>query len=433
MIRKEIWGRIIRDFHQKDLPELIERETKIDYEIPINRVISIIGPRRAGKTYLMFQTIKQLSEKIGRERVLYVNFESDLLFGCEMNDLRNMIETYYEIYPENRKKKVFIFLDEIQNVNGWELFVRGAIDEENTQFFVSGSSSRLLSKEIATQLRGRTITYSVYPFGFREYLRAKKFEIKKYPSSYEKSKLMNLLKGYILSGGYPEAVLYEREKILREIWDVTIYRDVVERYGIKNVKVLRLLIKGLKSSLYFSVHKFYNYLKSLGITVSKNTLYLYMHYLEDALILYSLRKYSPSYKEVEQSMPKIYLVDNGLLTVEEYQGEGRLMENLVLMQLIRQGFKANTDLFYYKSNDSEVDFIIKEGLKMKQLIQVTYASSKDEIDKREINALVKAGDELRCKNLLAITRDYEGNIKVANKMIKCQPLWKWLGAGEIQT
>lgn len=430
MIKREIWGRTIRDFHQKELPELIERETRIDHEIPINRVISIIGPRRAGKTYLMFQTIRQLLKEIEKERVLYVNFESDLLYGCGREDLRNLIETYYEIYPENRKKKAYIFLDEIQNVKGWEIFVRSILDSEKAQVFISGSSSKLLSKEIATQLRGRTITYPVYPFSFREYLMAKKFKIKKYPSSYEKSRLMNLLRGYLFYGGYPEAVLYDK-KILREIWDVTIYRDIVERHGIKNIKVLRLLIKSLKVSLYFSVHKFYNYLKSLGITVSKNTLYLYMQYLEDALILYPLRKYSPSYKEVEQSMPKIYLADNGLLSVEEYQSEGRLIENLVMMQLIRDGSKANSELFYYKSNDSEVDFIIKE-LKVKQLIQVTYASDKDEIEKREIKALIKASNELKCKNLLTITWDYEADIEAENKKIKCLPLWKWLEAREIR-
>lgn len=431
MIKNEVWGRIIRDFHQKELPELIERETTIPLDIPVNRAISIIGPRRAGKTYLMFQTIKELAREIEKERMLYVNLESDLLFGCEREDLRNMIEIYYEIYPENRKKKVFIFLDEIQNVDGWEVFVRSILDSEKTQVFISGSSSKLLGKEIATQMRGRTISYSVYPFSFREYLKAKGFKIKKYPSSYEKSKLMSLLRNYLFYGGYPEAALLEneKEKILKEIWDVTIYRDIVERYGIKNIKVLRLLIKSLKSSLYFSVHKLYNYFKSIGISVSKNTLYLYMQYLEDALILYPLRKFSPSYKDVEQSMPKIYLADNGLLTAEEFQSEGRLMENLIMSHLLRRGYAANTHLFYYRSNGKEVDFILKESEKIKQLIQVTYVSDKNEVDKREIQALIKTSNELKCKNLLIITWDYEGDIEAVDKTIKCLPLWKWLISG----
>jgi hypothetical protein len=313
-------------------------------------------------------------------------------------------------------------------VEGWEVFVRSITDSEDARVFVSGSSSKLLSREIATQLRGRTITHPVYPFSFTEFLRAKKFEVKEYFSSYEKSKLMNLMRDYLFYGGYPEAVMYrnEREKILREIWDVTIFRDIVERHGVKNIKVLRLLIRALKNSLYFSVHRFYNYLKSLGVTVSKNTLYRYMDYLEDALILYPLRNYSTPYKKVEQSIPKVYFVDNGLLSVDEYQGEGRLMENLVMMELIRKGFISGTNLFYYKTQTSEVDFVVKSKSEPTQLIQVTYASDRDEIDNREIKGLLRAGDELGCGDLQVITWEYEGVKEKRGKKIVFTPLWKWL-------
>ena len=428
MVRKEVWGRIIRDFHQRELPRPIKREEELSYRLPVNRVVSIIGPRRAGKTYLMFLAIERLIGEIGRERVLYVNLESDLLYGCGRRDLRDLLETYYEIYPENRRTRVYIFLDEVQAVEGWEIFVRSIIDSEDARVFVSGSSSKLLSKEIATQLRGRTITHPVYPFSFTEFLRARKFEVKEYFSSYEKSKLMSLLRDYLFYGGYPEAVLYreEREKILREIWDVTIFRDIVERHGVKNIKVLRLLIKALKNSLYFSVHRFYNYLKSLGVTVSKNTLYQYMQYLEDALVLYPLRNYSPSYKKVEQSIPKAYFVDNGLLGVDEYQGEGRLMENLVMMELVRKGFIPATDLFYYKTQTSEVDFVVKSKSGPMQLIQVTYASDRDEVDNREIKGLLRAGEELGCRDLVVITWDYGGVEEEGGEKIVFIPLWKWL-------
>ena len=229
-------------------------------------------------------------------------------------------------------------------------------------------------------------------------------------------------------GSYPEVVIYEkeREKILSEILDVTIYRDIIERYAVKNLKALRLTITGLANSPYFSVHKFSNYLNSLGIKVSKNTIYNYVEYLNDAMVVYPLRKFSKSYKEIHQTMPKIYFVDNGFLLIQGIEDIGRFMEGIVFVELIRRGLTINKDLFYYKNNDYEVDFLIKEGIKIKQLIQVTYASDINEIEKREIKAMLKAGNELKCKNLLIITWDYEDEIKVKDKTIKCIPLWRWL-------
>ena len=156
MISRETWGRIIRDFQEFELPELVERDLEVRTDLPVRRAISILGPRRTGKTFLMFQIIKKLLERgIEKSNVLYVNLENDLLLGCELSDLRRMIETFYEIYPESRGQKVYLFLDEVQNVLNWEKFVRAIMDTENIQVFVSGSSSKLLSKEIATALRGR--------------------------------------------------------------------------------------------------------------------------------------------------------------------------------------------------------------------------------------------------------------------------------------
>ncbi len=427
MLNRETWVRIIKDFQEFDLPELVERDIEVETELPIKRVISILGARRTGKTFFMFQCIKKLLEKVEKNRILYVNFESDLLIGCGVSDLRNMIEIFYEIYPENENKKVYLFLDEIQNVHGWEKFVRAIIDSENIQVLVSGSSSKFLSKEIATSLRGRTLPYYIYPFSFKEFLKAKNFEIGKYLSSSQKAKLLNFLEKYI-KGSYPEAVFFEREKerILKEILDVTIYRDVVERFKVKNVKVLKLLLKSLVSSTYFSVHKFYNYLKSLGIKVSKNTIYNYIDYFSDSLILYTLRKYSKSYKEVEQTTPKIYFVDNGLLVINGIESLSRFMENTVFLELVRRNFMPNNDLFYFVSNNKEVDFVLKEKEKITQMVQVCYDVEDFNTKERELNALVKASKELKCNDVLVITWDYEKVEKYKNKKIKFLPLWKWL-------
>jgi len=428
MIDRETWIEIIKDFQESSLPDLIEREKKIDVDIPIKRAISIIGPRRTGKTYFMYQLISNLIRSgIDKSRLLYINLEREPLAICDSADLSRLLNIFYEIYPENLEKKCYIFLDEIQNVENWERFVRTAMDNRDIQIFISGSSSKLLSREISTSMRGRTISEEIYPFSFREFLLARDFKIEKYMSTSKKLTLLNLLNKFLL-GSYPEVVIYEkeREKILSEILDVTIYRDIIERYSVKNIKALRLTITGAANSPYFSVHKFSNYLKSLGIKVSKNTIYSYLEYLNDSMILYQLRKFSKSYKEIYQSIPKLYFVDNGFLLIQGIKHIGRFMEGVVFVELIRRGFKINRELFYYKKNEHEVDFLIREGAEVKQLIQVTYASGRDEIEKREFKSLVKASDEFGCKNLLLITWDYEDEINLDGKTIKCIPLWKWL-------
>jgi len=428
MINREIWIKIIKDFQELEMPVLTDRENEIETEISIKRVISIIGPRRVGKTFLMFQTIKKLLEKkIEKNRMLYVNFESDLLVGCTLLDLRSMLEIFYEIYPENKNRKIYLFLDEIQNVSNWEKFVRAIMDSENAQVFVSGSSSTLLSKEIATSLRGRTLVRYVYPFNFKEFLKAREFKAEKYLSSSQKAKLLNLLEKY-MNSSYPEAIFFEkeREKILKEILNVTIYRDIIERFKVKNIKILKLLLKGLVSSTHFSVHKFYNYLKSLGIKVSKNTIYNYIEYFSDSLILYTLRKYSKSYKEMEQTIPKLYFVDNGFLLVNEIKNLSRFMENAVFLELVRRNFTPNNNLFYFDFNHKEVDFVLRKGEKIAQLMQVCYNIEDFNTRERELNALITASKELKCSNMLVITWDYENLEKYKNKKIIFKPLWRWL-------
>lgn len=424
MITKDKIATVIKDFHEKGVPWLIERDLQIPTEIPIKRVISIIGPRRAGKTYSMFQLIKNLLAKYNITQILYLNFELTMLKSLSSEDLDLILETFYEIYPENRNKKVWFFLDEIQNIEGWERWVRTLL-EEGINVFISGSSSKLLSREIATQLRGRALTYTIFPFSFAEFLRARKIEVKKYMSSREKAIVMKELRDYLNLGGYPEVILYpkEKEKIISEIIETTIYRDVVERYRFKNLKVLRMLISFLVNSATknFSIHKFYNFLKSQGIKVTKTTLYEYLEALKDVFFVFTLHRFSYSLKKIEQTLPKIYLVDNGILYTNGITDKGKLMENLVLTELKRRG----KDIYYW-SNSYEIDFVVREKKKIKQLIQVCYDVTEYETKEREIKGLLKASKELKCKDLVVITWDYEAEEKINRRKIKFIPLWKWL-------
>lgn len=428
MVLRENWAGLIRDFHEKPLPVLVDRKLSIPSELPLRRAISIIGPRRAGKTFSIYLVIKKLHEKgVGVERVLYVNFERTDLAGCNDKDLMDMLEVFFELYPENKGKKVWLFLDEIQNVDAWEKFVRTIIDNENIQVFVSGSSSKLLSKEISTSLRGRTLAYIVLPFSFADYLAVEKVKIKKYFSSSEKSVILNKLSTFLENGGYPEAVLYkkEKEKIIIDIVETTVYRDVVERYKVRNIKLLKLLIKSCinSASREFSIHKFYNFVKSIGLKASKNSLYNYFNALNDVFFVFPVSKFSPSYKKAEQSLPKIHLVDNGILSVNGINDKGRLMENLVFVELARRG--KNTS--YYRSADGkEVDFVVMEQNKPKQLIQVSHSFDDPQTSERETSALLKASKELKCNNLAIITWNIAGEQKIKNKKIKYIPLWEWL-------
>lgn len=430
MINKSIWVDIIKSFSEFQLPELIKREVEVPTEIPIKRAISIIGPRRSGKTYLMFQLIKNLLSNTERTRALYVNFEDERIMHANVSDLTNLLDTFYEIYPQFKKVKVWLFFDEIQNIENWEKFIRRILDNENAQIFVSGSSSKLLAKEIATSLRGRSLTFTLLPFSFREFLTYEKIKLEKYMSSFQISKIKNACRNYLEWGGYPEAVIYKenRNKILNEILEVTLYRDIIERYGIRNVKLLRLLLKSLLTSKEFSAHKFYNFLKSQGIKISKNSLYNYLEYLSDAFLIFPVRKFSFSYKETEQSIPKIYFVDNGLLKVSGAEDEGKLLENIVFIELLRRSsyYKKNQQIYYFKANNKEVDFVIKEGSKINQLIQVSYDVEDYNTKERELKSLIKASKELKCNSLVVVTWDYDAEEKLSGKAIKFIPFWKWI-------
>jgi len=431
MVKKELLGQLILDFHRGPFPPpgLIERDLQVSMEIPLKRAVAILGPRRAGKTYYQFSLVKKLIDnKVPKERILYINFEDPKLIDVSLGDSLELIEVFYEIYPENKKQKVWFFFDEIQNVANWEVFIRGILDKENAQVFISGSSSKLLSREISTSLRGRTLSFLLLTFSFSEILRAKNIQYDKYLCSEEKAMLANYLRDYFSYGGYPEAVLYpqERKKILQDIIEVTIYRDLIERHKIRNTKVIKLMFNYLVKAKEFSIHQFYNFLKSLNIQVSKNSLYNYLEFFNDAFIFFPLRKFSFSLKKLEQSIPKIYVVDNALIELIAGDEKGKKLENLVFLSLLQKGFEPNRDFFYFSSNGGEVDFVIKKGKKIVTLLQCCMDVSDYQTKGRELKSLLKASKTLACSDLKVITYDYQAEERIAGKRIEFIPLWKWL-------
>lgn len=418
------------DFQKRELPSLIERELKTSN---IKKITSIIGPRRAGKTFFMYQKIKELlSNNVSKENMLYLNFEDSRLIDFNFKEIREIVKLHWELYPESTKSDLHIFIDEPQNIKNWEIAIRALYDEEFS-IFLSGSSSKLLSKEIATSLRGRTISYVLLPFSFIELLKMKNliFDIT-HLSSKEKSVLSSLINEYLEFGGFPEVISESdsenKIKIISEYFDLIVYRDIVERYKIKNTQLIRWLIKSLIASFSkeFSVHKLYLILKSQGIKLSKNTLYSYLSMLEDSMFVFFLPKFKHSVRKKEFSINKTYLCDVGFAKLAEIsKDKGKKMENTLFLELTRRR-DALTEIFYWSDGKSEVDFVIKKGMKVKQIIQSCHNIADFDTKKREIMALLKASKELKCKNLLVITEDYKAEELVKGTKIKFVPLWKWL-------
>ena len=431
MISKQTLGQIITDYYQKDLPKGIERELTIDLRLPIQRAITIMGPRRCGKTYYLYSLIRQLrSQGIRKNRTLYVNFENPQWTQADLEDLMQLMEVYFEMYPQCKEEEIWLFFDEIQNIENWERFIRGLLDTQKAHIFLSGSSSKLLSKEIATALRGRNLSYLLLPFSFSEFLKTQGIIYKKYLSSQERSKIQYAMKEYFSYGGYPEAILYskERERIINEIIEVTIYRDLIERHNIRNHKLVKLMFNYLIQAKEFSVHKFYQFLRSLPMRVSKNSLYNYLGFFNDAFLFFPLRKFSFSLKYREQSIAKIFTVDNVFITTILGEDHGKKLENVVFLSLLRQGYELNKHLFYYVTSSglNEVDFLVKDEKETLHLIHVCFDPSHYLTKEREVKSLVQSAKEVHCKNLIVVTFDAEFEEKYEGFNVRFIPLWRWL-------
>ncbi len=435
MSRDTIAG-IIRDFQQRELPELVTRELDIKSVRP-GRAVAIIGPRRAGKTSYLFQLIKALREAGKGGCVVYINFEDDRLFGHRLEDMENILRVFRELNPKTMDEQLFLFFDEVQMVEEWERYIRRLLDTEKAEVYISGSSSRLLSREIATSMRGRSLSYTIMPFSFKEFMEARGTEYGLSLTSKERSAILAALREYLMFGGFPEVVLEEDESIklqlLREFVDVLLMRDVVDRHGVRNVQVLRGMLVKLASSVstQFSVNRYHGQLSSRGIKVGKRTLYEYIDHLEEAFAIIVVKRFGRRLIEVHHSLPKVYPIDMGMITQTEGRSSddlGKYMEATVAIELMRRQNDDPLMEFYYwrEPHGKEVDFVVKHGLYVTKLIQVCYDIGSPDTRRREVKALLKASGELDCEDLLVLTWDHEDVEETDGRTIRFLPLWKWL-------
>ncbi len=411
---------IIKEFNEFKFPKIISRELKIP---ETKKIIALIGVRRSGKTFYFYQLINALLKKgVQKNRILYVNFEDDRILPLKINELNYLLEAYYELYPENKDKEKYFFFDEIHNVEGWELFVRRLYDKENVRIYVTGSSSKLLSKEIATCLRGRHLAYYLFPLSFKEFLKFKNVILEKnYEYSHTRYKIKQLLNEYLNYGGFPEVVYSEKLKqdVLLNYYEMLIYRDLIERYSIRNIVLLKQLSKFLITNIssIFSINAYYKLLKK-EIKISKETIIEYLSYLTDMNLVHFVKLFDYSLRVQQVNPKKVYCIDNGLRNAVAFrfsEDAGKLAENIVFIELMRRGYEV-----YYWKNKREVDFVVKEGHKI-TAINVCYSNT---INEREIEGLYEFNEmhKSRIKELLILTKDIEKE----EGIVKYVPLWKWL-------
>jgi len=431
---KEILHQKLIDALDRRLPAFTRREVRLP-AIP-GKALAVIGMRRSGKTTFLWQCMAdRLGAGAPRDSLVYLDFEDDRIAGIQASDLSWLVEDYFLLKPGFRKAGSVTFLfDEIQTVPGWEKFVRRLMDTEKVEIVLSGSSARLLSREVATSMRGRALEVLVHPFSFREMLR----HTGALPggpwedlSSAVHSDLNHRLNRYLTVGGFPEAINApdpDRYALLRGYADLVALRDIIDRHGVTNPVALRWMQRHLlaNAAAMFSVQKIYNDLRSQGIAVGKDTLHTYLGYLEDAFLVRAISLHSGSERQRMVNPRKAYPVDPGFIPVYDRTGRhnlGHALETAVLIELERRGRAVS----YVRTKEGlEVDFLSIAPAQRPELIQVCVDISGQTVMERETRALLAAAKEVPDAELLLLTLDPTPPARPLPKPVMWKPAAAWL-------
>ena len=425
MKKKQLLKQIIRDFHLSENFDVKPRN--IQPPIDTKKIITLIGVRRCGKTSIFYHMINQLIEKIEKTKILFLNFE-DERFELNSDELDLILQAYMELYPSYKLSECYFFFDEIQNIPNWEKFIRRMYDTISKNIFITGSNSKLLSSEIATSLRGRTLNFEIFPLSFKEYLSFKDVEVDFY-SSKSLAFIKNAQESFLKNGSFPEILFLEEiyaNKTLQEYFNVLLYKDLAERYNITNTVALKFFLKRIISSStkQISINKIFNELKSSGIKIGKNTLYEFLEYVQNIYLALTLQKYDNSLINKELGEKKIYSIDIGLNNATEFRFSddiGKSLENAVFLELKRKEF----DIYYYRTSKSECDFLVFDKNTISDVIQVTFDMSDENTKSKEIKGLIEACKNFDLKSGTIITFDSEDELIENGIKIKIIPFYKW--------
>ena len=423
----------LADAVSMDIPPLVERECRLP-EIP-NKVFAIIGMRRAGKTYFLYQIMSHcLAQGIDRSRLIYINFEDERLADMTVKDLHWITDEYFAMFPENRPDKVYFFFDEIQMVDDWEKFVRRLMDSENVQIYITGSSAKMLSREIASSMRGRSVEAIIYPYSYSEFLKGDNIDIPPSLGRINKqvrSLLEHQLLNYLTEGGFPEAQglsTPDRYLLLQGYVNTVLFRDIVDRFSVKNIGVLKQLIRHLirNAGSRFTVNKFFNHLKSQGIKVAKTTLHEYLDHIQDVFLIHAIHIYSQSERKRMINPIKLYVNDTGLATSFSISREheiGHLLENCIFVELCRRNARVT---YLNTAAGFEVDFMAEYPDRSVHVIQVSADLSNPSTREREYRALREAATVIPDACFFLINLSEEADIDLGNFTVSIIPAWKWL-------
>ena len=427
---KAILGEIMREFYEFGIPEDV-KSRDVDYLEKRNAATVITGMRRTGKTYVTYQRMRALVDSgVPLERIVHINFDDDRLKGLQLEHLRLVGDIHAEMFPDAAKERCWYFLDELQDIEGWELYARRLLDSHLVQLCLTGSSSKMLSGEIATQMRGRSIDVEVFPLSFAEFLRFNSI-MKSIPSNPYSSRTAGLLRHsmqrYLDEGGFPDVQGDDyriRVKVLQGYVDAVLYRDVIERHQVPSVQSLRYTLEYIKHNFAhkISTRAISGVLKGLGLSDSREYISNYLDWLEQAYLIHRVPIRTDSLAVRRMNPDKFYLVDTGLaraVTPKSDASNGWLLENLVFLAL-RRG--CNKIEYVNTQQGEEVDFLVTDRpTKRRRLIQVAWEMSSPETEERELSALKAARNELKVDDCTVVTWDEERELDG----IRIVPVWKW--------
>ena len=418
--------------HQEEIPLSLHERSR---QLPLNkqRIVTVTGVRRCGKSSLLHLTINRLlASGVDKEQILYIGFDDERLANMDVSDFDEILQAYRLMYPDRPLSSVYMFFDEIQIVKGWELFVLRVYKSYCKNVYVTGSTAQMLSGEMSSALRGWPDEYTEYPLSFKEFIAFKGVKANRYTE--EGAALMaNMFKSYLLTGGFPQAVLAnvetERVKLLQAYFNTMLFRDMIEHYNISaSPSVVRYFLKRVFNNITkpSSVNNIYNDLKSQGLKLSKDSLYQWLDYACNIFLLHKVPKYSKSIIKQSTSLSKYYVVDFALaksVLLPQSEEKGKALENAVYMHLARH-LNENEQIYYFNEG-AECDFVIANDEGVKELIQVCWEL--DEFNTpRECGGLCAASAATGCKKVSIITCNQAQSIHYGDLQINVVAAWDFM-------